>query len=186
MRARMKKRTILFVLIGTVVLTMGGGVSAQASKASPAMPHIKADHWMRWKIDALLQNDPYLDYRGVKVRIKQNGVAVLSGYVLTDYEKSHATEVAGDVPGVTEVKNEITVVQYTAGHDGAVAQRVRSQIIQDPTMKIEALDVEAEKGGVILHGIVKTVDLKARIGQFASEVKGVKRVDNDIDVEPET
>jgi len=184
MKRHMRKRNVLYVVIAAVVLTMGGSVSAQASKLSPAMSHIKADSWMRWKIDSLLQNDPYLDYRGVKVQIKKNGVAVLSGYVLTNYEKAHAAEVAGDVPGVTEVQNEIMVVQYTAGHDGAVAQHVRSQIVQDPTMKTEALDVEAEKGGVILHGIVKTADQKERIGQFAMEVTGVKHVDNDIDVEP--
>jgi osmotically-inducible protein OsmY len=186
MKRHIRKRNVVWVVIAAVVLTMGGSVSALAAKASPVMPHINADSWMRWKVDALLQNDPYLDYRGVTVKIKQNGVAVLSGYVLTDYEKAHAAEVAGDVPGVTEVKNEITVVQYTAGHDGVVARHVRSQIIQDPTMKAEALDVEAEKNGVILHGIVKTADQKARIGQFASEVTGVKHVDNDIDIEPET
>jgi len=184
MKRHMRKRNILWVVIAAVVLTPAGGVSAQSTKASSAMLHINADSWMRWKIDALLQNDPYLDYRGVTVNIKHNGVAVLSGYVLTDYEKAHAAEVAGDVPGVTEVQNEITVVQYTAGHDGNVAQLVRSQLIQDPTMKAEALDVEAEKNGVILHGIVKTAGQKDRIGQFASEVRGVKHVDNDIDVEP--
>lgn len=182
----LRKRNILWVVVAAVVFAMGGSVPAQAAKASPAMSHIKTDQWMRWKIDSLLRNDLYLDYRGVTVKIKNKGVAVLSGYVLTDYEKAHAAEVAGDVPGVTEVKNEITVVQYTAGHDGTVAQRVRSQIIQDPTMMAEALDIEAEKSGVILHGIVKTTDRKKRIGQFASEVTGVKHVDNDIDVEPET
>jgi osmotically-inducible protein OsmY len=186
MKRHIRKRNVLCVVIAAVVLTMGGSVSAQAAKTTSAMSHIKADSWMRWKIDALLQNDPYLDYRGVNVKIRQNGVAVLSGYVLTDYEKAHAAEVAGDVPGVTEVRNEITVVQYTAGHDGTVAQRVRSQIIQDPTMMAEALDIEAEQNGVIVHGIVKTTDQKKRIGQFASEVTGVKHVDNDIDVEPET
>ncbi|HUJ79889.1 MAG TPA: BON domain-containing protein [Nitrospiria bacterium] len=184
MKRHKTTRYLLCVLIGAVALTMGGGVSAQAAKMSATVTHIKADSWMRWKIDSLLQNDPYLDYRGVKVKIKQKGVAVLTGYVLTDYEKAHAAEVAGDVPGVTEVKNEIMVVQYTAGHDGAVAQRVRSQIIQDPTMKAEALEVEAEKDGVILHGIVKTADQKEQIGKFVSEVQGVKHVDNDIDVEP--
>jgi len=186
MKRYMRKRNIVWVVIAAVIYAMGGSVSAQAAKVSTAMPHIKTDQWMRWKIDSLLQNDLYLDYRGVTVKIKNDGVAVLSGYVLTDYEKAHAAEVAGDVPGVTEVKNEITVVQYTAGHDGTVAQRVRSQIIQDPTMMAEALDIEAEKDGVILHGIVKTTDQKVRIGQFASEVTGVKHVDNDIDVEPET
>jgi len=177
---------LVFVMGAVVFIGASGGGSVAALAATPpaAGLHIKADRWMRWKIDARLQNDPYLDYRGVKVSIRKNGVAVLTGYTLTDYEKANAAQVAGDVSGITEVKNEITVVQYTAGHDGAVAQRVRSQIIQDPTMKVTALDVEAEKGGVILHGIVPTAELKAHIGKFASEVNGVKHVDNDLDVEP--
>jgi len=181
MKQHKRNQVVVGVLIGAAVLMMAGSILAQVV---PPATHIKADHWMRWKIDALLQNDPYLDYRGVKVVIKQAGVATLSGYVFTDYEKSHATDVANTVPGITEVKNEIKVVQLTAGHDGAVAQQVRSQIIQDPTMKVEALDVEAEKGGVILHGIVKTAEQKERVGKFASEVQGVKHVNNDLDVEP--
>jgi osmotically-inducible protein OsmY len=173
----------LVFVMGVVVL-LAGTVTAQAADSSAAVSHLNADQWMRWKIDARLQDDPYLDYRGVKVHIKKNGVAVLTGYTLTEYEKANAAQVAGDVSGITEVKNEITVVQFTAGHDGAVAQQVRSQIIQDPTMKVTALEVQAEKNGIILHGIVPTAELKARIGQFASEVNGVKHVDNDLDVEP--
>jgi osmotically-inducible protein OsmY len=180
------KQNMLSVLVGLVVVigvSGGGSVAAEAASPSAAVSHIKADQWMRWKIDARLQNDPYLDYRGVKAIIKQNGVVVLTGYVFTDYEKDHAAQVASAVPGINDVKNEIKVVQFTAGHDGAVAQQVRSQIIQDPTMNVTALEVVAEKNGVILHGIVPTAELKARIGQFASEVQGVKHVVNDIDVE---
>jgi len=175
----------MIMMIGVIGLLGVGGPPVLAATTPPTpLRHIKSDQWMRWKIDARLQDDPYLDYRGVEVHIKKNGVAVLTGYTLTDYEKDNAAAVAGAVPGITEVKNEIKVVQYTAGHDGAVAQRVRSQIIQDPTMKVTALEVQAEKNGVILHGVVPTAELKARIGQFASEVNGVKHVDNDLDVEP--
>jgi osmotically-inducible protein OsmY len=178
------QRSLYWMFMVVWLLGVGGSPVLAATDSSPSVRHIKSDQWMRWKIDARLQDDPYLDYRGVKVSIKKNGVAVLTGYVVTDYEKANAAQVAGAVPGITEVKNEITVVQFTAGHDGAVAQRVRSQIIQDPTMKVTALEVQAEKNGVILHGVVPTAGLKARIGQFASEVKGVKHVDNDLDVEP--
>jgi osmotically-inducible protein OsmY len=178
------QRSLYWMFMVIVLLGVGGPPVLAATTSPATMHHIKSDQWMRWKIDARLQDDPYLDYRGVKVNIKKNGVAVLSGYTLTDYEKDNAGQVAGAVPGITEVKNEIEVVRYTAGHDGAVAQRVRSQIIQDPTMKVSALEVQAEKNGVILHGIVPTAELKARIGQFASEVKGVEHVDNDLDVEP--
>jgi hyperosmotically inducible periplasmic protein len=178
------QRRLHWMLMIVWLLGVGGSPVLAATVSPAPIQHIKSDQWMRWKIDSLLENDSYLDYRGVKVKIKKDGVAVLTGYVLTDFEKAHAAEVAGDVPGIKEVKNEIDVVQYTAGRDGAVAQRVRSQIIQDPTIRVEALEVEAEKGGVILHGVVPTAELKGQIGKFASEVNGVKHVDNDLDVEP--
>jgi hyperosmotically inducible periplasmic protein len=178
------RRRLSWLLIIVCLLGMGGSPVLAATMAPAPIHHIRSDQWMRWKIDTLLQNDPCLDYRGVKVNIKKDGVAVLTGYVLTDFEKAHAAEVAGDVTGIKEVRNNIDVVQYTAGRDGAVAQRVRSQIVQDPTIRVEALDVEAEKGGVILHGVVPTADVKARIGKFVSEVNGVKHVVNDLDVEP--
>jgi osmotically-inducible protein OsmY len=178
------KRRLHWLLTIVCLLGIGGSPVLAATVAPSPRHHIRSDQWIRWKIDAQLQDAPYFDYRGVKVNIKNDGVVVLTGYVLTDFEKAHAAEVAGAVHGVKEVKDEIDVVQYTAGRDGAVAQRVRSQIIEDPTMKVEALDVEAEKGGVILHGVVPTGELKRRIGKFASEVNGVKHVDNDLDVEP--
>jgi len=176
------KQNVLAVVIAAAVLT-GGTVAARAAVSFAAVPPIKADQWTRWKINALLRNDIRLDYRNVKVK-NRNGTVTLSGVVLTDYEKAHAVEMASDVPGVKAVKDEIMVVQYTTGPDGALAQRVRSQILQDPTMKVTALDVEAEKDGVLLHGIVSNDAIKARIGRFASEVKGVQRVDDELDVEP--
>jgi osmotically-inducible protein OsmY len=150
---------------------------------SIGVPRVESGHWVRGEIGALLRNDPHLDYRGVKVNTA-NGATVLTGYVLTDFEKAHAAQVAGNIPDIKAVKNEIMVVQYTAGRGGAVARRVRSQIIQDPAMDVTALDVEAEKNGVILHGIVPMADLKERIGRFVLEVNGVQRVENDLDVEP--
>jgi osmotically-inducible protein OsmY len=178
------RRRLHWLLMIVWLLGIGGPPVLAATTSPAPMHHIKSDQWIRWKIDALLQDDPYFDYRGVKVNIKKDGVAVLTGFVLTNFEKAHAAEVAGAVHGVKEVRNDIAVVQYTAGRDGAVAQRVRSQIIEDPTIRVEALDVEAEKGGVILHGVVPTADVKARIGKFVSEVNGVKHVVNDLDVEP--
>ena len=59
-------------------------------------------------------------------------------------------------------------------------------MLLDPTMKVTALSIETRSGDrIMLHGIVSSPELKARIGKAASAVEGVKQVENDLSVEPD-
>ena len=60
---------------------------------------------------------------------------------------------------------------------------VRSEIIQDPTLKVIALGVDARDGVVTLYGIVRSSDQRKLIGEFVQGVPGVKELTNDILVE---
>ena len=161
-----------------------GDPAVLAAAPSIATPHIKPDQWLGWKVDTALRYDRYLDYRDVRAHAR-NGEVVLTGTVLTGFEKVHAAQVAGGVPGVTRVTNDILVVEDTTGDESDLARRVRDVLLQDPAMKVPALAIETvAKDAIILHGIVSSAELKTRIGQLASTVAGVRHVDNDLDVEP--
>lgn len=164
-------------LVGLPVWAMSTGFEKQT----------RSDKWITWRVDALLRNDNRLDYRLVQVGCK-NGEVTLKGSVWTDYERSHATLVASDVPGVKAVQNTILVVEpLNAGF--VLMKAVRSEILQDPILSVTALfvDVNAERnpaGTVTLYGIVASPEQKDRVGEIVRGVPGVKQVVNEIDVEP--
>jgi len=166
-------------------LLMGSGGPTAFAAVSPPVPHLKPDQWLSWKVDTALHYDRYLDYRDVRAHANHGGV-VLTGTVLTDFEKAHAADVAGGVPGVKAVKNDILVIRDASGDESDLARRVRDVLLrQDPTLRVTALAIETEaKDEIILHGIVSSAEFKARIGQVAATVHGVKKVVNDLDVEP--
>jgi osmotically-inducible protein OsmY len=175
----MRGKTQRMIVIGFLLIWFGpGSVSAQTS-ARPI--HGKSDKWISWRVDALLKNDTRYDYRNVKVTGK-NGVVTLDGSVLTPYEKFHAGLVAEDVPRVRAVVNNI-VVEEPLNQDIAMAQRVRSEILQEPALKILSLDVVSKQGEVELYGVVSTSDQKKYASRFVGEKPGVKKVVNEILVE---
>jgi osmotically-inducible protein OsmY len=75
--------------------------------------------------------------------------------------------------------------QETTGEyidDATVTARVKTAIYQEPTLKVAQINVETLRGEVQLSGFVNTTDAKSRAGEVAREVKGVKSVNNDLQV----
>jgi osmotically-inducible protein OsmY len=174
-------RRALFVAMMTVLLTAAGsGVSSTgATTTTPVSP----DQALALKINTALRRDRYLAYRNVRADAR-HGQAVLMGTVLTDFEKAHAGIVAGGVPGVKTVKNDLVVVRDASADDSDLARRIREALLRDPALRVTALSIETRQGdGIILNGIVSSADIKTRVGTVASEVQGVRRVQNELEVE---
>jgi osmotically-inducible protein OsmY len=75
--------------------------------------------------------------------------------------------------------------QETAGEyidDATVTSRVKTAIYKEPTLKVSQINVETMKGEVQLSGFVSSSADKSRAGEVARDVKGVKSVNNDIQV----
>jgi hyperosmotically inducible periplasmic protein len=175
-------RTLFVVMVTGLLIAAGGRFPVWAANG-PAGTTANPDQLLTFTVNTALRRDRYLDYRDVRADSRRGNV-VLTGTVLTDFEKAHATDVAGGVPGVKKVKNEIQVVRDAAGDESNLAERVRARISGDPTMAVTALAIETPaKDTVILHGIVASAGLKARIGTAAAGVNGVGRVENDLEVE---
>lgn len=64
--------------------------------------------------------------------------------------------------------------------DTLVTSRVKSVLLNDPSVSGLAINVETYKGTVQLSGFVKTVGERNRAVQLARDVKGVRLVKNDI------
>lgn len=74
----------------------------------------------------------------------------------------------------------------TAGQymdDAAITSSVKTKLVSDRFANMTRIDVETTNGTVHLIGIVENSDQKARAGKLATQVAGVKRVDNDLEIQ---
>jgi len=66
--------------------------------------------------------------------------------------------------------------------DGTLTSYVKTRLASDKLISLTRVGVETNNGIVYLTGEVETAEQKSRIGSLASEVKGVKKVVNNLQV----
>jgi hyperosmotically inducible periplasmic protein len=66
--------------------------------------------------------------------------------------------------------------------DGNITTSVKTQLASDKLVTLTRVGVETNNGVVYLTGEVETAEQRSRIGSLASQVKGVKRVVNNLQV----
>jgi hyperosmotically inducible protein len=66
--------------------------------------------------------------------------------------------------------------------DGTLTSYVKTNLASDKLVTLTRVGVETNNGVVYLTGEVETAEQKSRIGSLASEVKGVKKVVNNLQV----
>ncbi|MBV8073068.1 MAG: BON domain-containing protein [Acidobacteriaceae bacterium] len=76
--------------------------------------------------------------------------------------------------------------QKAAASDDRITDQVRMKLATDPDVKGGALDVTVADGVVTIKGRVDTDKGKSKATKLAKKVKGVKSVDNELQVGPPT
>jgi len=66
--------------------------------------------------------------------------------------------------------------------DSYITGAVKTQLASDKLVSLTRVEVETNNGIVYLTGQVQTAEQKSHIGSLASQVKGVKRVVNNLQV----
>jgi len=74
--------------------------------------------------------------------------------------------------------------QKASTPDDRISDQVRMKLATDPDVKGGALDVAVHDGTVIIKGRVDTEKGKSKATKLAKKVKGVKQVDNELQVGP--
>ena len=64
--------------------------------------------------------------------------------------------------------------------DSAITTKVKAEILADSSLKVFQINVETFKGEVQLSGFVDSAQAKAKAGEVARGVKGVKSVKNSL------
>ena len=66
--------------------------------------------------------------------------------------------------------------------DSVITTKVKAALVEDPVTKAYQINVETFKGEVQLGGFVDSAQAKAKAGEVARGVKGVKSVKNNLNV----
>lgn len=143
----------------------------------------------RPKTDREIQLDVLAEIaRDVRFKPAELGVEVDAGVVtltgtVTSYPKlAAAAEIAGDVPGVKDVANKLTVeiAPYAVRDDTRIAQAVRNALEWDTTVPEERIDSVVRNGAVTLTGTVDFWYERKAAADAVRNLLGVMFVNNHI------
>ena len=142
-------RKFVAILMGTILLT----ILALLTSVHGADKTTVSDDWIVATAKVLMEQDGRLDPMKIQVK-SDNGMVVLSGAVLTDFERARAENIVTAVPGVKAVRNEI-VVAATNDPDDKLAKRVRANLLENPLLRLLSLSVKIKNGVARVYGIAR-------------------------------
>lgn len=119
-------------------------------------------------------------HENVKVKA-HDGMVTLTGTVQDEDDKALAADTVENLPGVSGVKNEITVKStYPEHSDAWLALKVRSRLLVKSNVSAATTDVAVKDGITTLTGTADNAAQKELTGAYAKDIEGVKTVNNDI------
>lgn len=140
------------------------------------------------KVTAKLTADPEINPFKIDVDTI-DGVVTLRGKVKDEAVKMEAEKLARKTSGVKSVRNEIRVVTMEMEDedgnvvtDAWITTKVKSKLTADPQLNPFNIDVDTQDGEVTLSGVVRTQTAKQEAEKLARDTKGVKRVNNELQV----
>ena len=116
------------------------------------------------------------------VKVKANdGVVTLTGTVQDKDDRDLAADTVENLPGVTSVKNEITIQStYPEHSDSWMAFKIRSRLLVKANVSAATTTVAVQDGVVTLGGTADNLAQKELTAVYAKEIDWVKSVKNEI------
>jgi osmotically-inducible protein OsmY len=116
----------------------------------------------------------------VKVKAK-DGTVTLTGTVQDKGDKTLAEDTVENLPGVTKVKNEITIKStHPENSDSWMAWKIRSRLLSKGNVSAVNTKVVVTNGDVVLSGTADNLAQKDLTSAYAKDITGVKSVKNEI------
>ena len=124
----------------------------------------------------------YLKDDAIQVGVK-GGVVTLTGVVLDEIHKALARSAVAKLPGVVRVENQLTVeTEVVASTDAALVRKVVLAIQFHRDVMPNGTIVEVKDGYVTLKGKAHDPAQKKLTTEYATAVRGVKGVQNEMTV----
>lgn len=159
----------------------GAAVCLACAVSAPAQERVMSDTNITAAVIADLRADNEVTANQIDVTTIE-GIVTLEGTVDHLLAKERAEKLASAILGVRSIVNRIQVEPVTARTDPELERAVNSAWISDPATESYELDAEADNGIVTLSGTVESYAEKNLAERVAKGVRGVKGVQNNIDV----
>jgi len=116
------------------------------------------------------------------VTVKANdGIVTLTGVVQDKDQMDLAADTVENLPGVTSVKNEITLKStYPEYSDAWMAFKIRSRLLVKANVSATATTVAVQDGVVTLTGTADNLAQKELTAAYAQDIDHVKSVKNEL------
>jgi osmotically-inducible protein OsmY len=166
------------VIVGVAAVVMIFGFTAMPlSAAKPVITDLSISDAVG---DELLMDKAVPSYRITVATV--NGIVSLRGSVDNILAKERAARIAGIVKGVRGVVNKLKVDPPVLRTDLQIRDDVEDALLTDPATDSFEIDVKVSDNVVTLAGTVQSWQEHALCEKVAKGVKGVKRVNNEINV----
>ncbi|WP_416306061.1 BON domain-containing protein [Neptunicella sp. SCSIO 80796] len=181
------KRSLTSILVAVTL----GTVTLSASANNEWKDSAK-DAWLDGKAETTLLLNGNLNSFDIDTDVK-NGVVTLTGSVESEVDKALASELVASLDGVSEVENNLTVVEddmqqdkdgemMTGLKDSKVETVVKTRLLFESEVSGLDIEVEAENGVVTLTGEVASDAERDLAGAIAKNTNDVKKVNNELKV----
>jgi osmotically-inducible protein OsmY len=133
------------------------------------------------QIENRLKSDPLTAPWQIRAKAEKNTI-ILTGLVDQEEERRRAEELARTVVGeLRKIDNGIMLTNEVILDNSIVAQ-LKNDLISDPATRDVGIDVQSQRGVVILSGKVQSEEQKRRAEALAKEIAGVSHVENRLKV----
>jgi osmotically-inducible protein OsmY len=125
----------------------------------------------------------YLQGDDIKIQSK-DGVVSLTGTVSENHHKELALETVAGLPGVKSVDNKLEVkgAPPTANSDAWLLDKVKVTLLFHRSVSYASTNIDVKNGIVTLRGDAASQTQKDLTTEYASDVEGVKGVNNEMTV----
>lgn len=110
------------------------------------------------------------------------GAVILKGTVSEEAHKSLAKETVANLPGVKSVENQLAVNEQPEESDGWIGTQIKYSLFYNRHVSGLNTQVSVADGIVTLKGEAANQGQKELASEYAKDVKGVKRVNNEMTI----
>ncbi len=176
----MKKLIILFILL---LLAFSGCAGSQRAGKNP-VEHAVDDSTITTRIKHEMLKDDIVKARQIDVDTI-GGHVTLTGVVGTRKESLRASQIAGAVPAVKSVTNNIQVGERSFSdvwNDNVLGSKIKAKLIAEPEVRSLNIDVDVYLGVATLTGVVGSRYQRDRAIELSRSTDGVVKVIDNLKV----
>jgi len=152
------------------------------------------DAWLDGRLDTVILLNRHLNPFKIDTEVN-NGVAVISGTVDSNVEKSLTTELAKGIKGITDVENNLQVSKNGSKQpaesddknsndltDAAITTAISTKLLMNTDINSLNIDVDTDNKKVNLNGYVESDAERDLVEEIAKNTFDVEMVKNNLKV----